>query len=91
MAGKPFDMAEVGYVERVVVGNTDPSAIKSQEEIQAQMNRVNECLTRSPKGTIIGKESGFTIYQIGETQAVLSYISYHIGFKRKPTWLHEDQ
>lgn len=87
---KPFDISAVGYVERVVVGNTDPSRIKSEEEIQQAMDKVNKCLHDSfPKGKILGTEKGFAVYAIGEHQVVLQHIVYHIGFDRQPKWLRE--
>lgn len=89
MDGKPFDLTGVAHVERIVVGNTDPSRIKSEEEIQAAMERVNACLTNSPKGRIMAMEKGFSVYTIGEHQVVLQHVVYHIGFTRRPTWLKE--
>jgi len=90
MANKPFDLSSVHHVERVVVGNTDPSRIKTEEEIQAAMDKVNYLVSKaSPKGTIIGQEKGFAVYAIGEHQVVLQHIVYHIGFTRKPMKLAE--
>ena len=90
MSKRPFDITETQHVERIVVGNTDPSVMKTEDQIQAQMERVNECLQRSPKGKILGQEKGFAIYTIGEHQVVLQHVVYHIGFVRRPTWLLED-
>ena len=88
---KPFDLTTVHHVERVVVGNTDPSRMKTDEEIQAAMAKVNYLVSKaSPKGTIIGQEKGFAVYTIGEHQVVLSHIVYHIGFTRRPMKLGED-
>ena len=71
----------------MTVGSVDPSNLKSESEIQAQMDKVNECLSRSPKGRIIGIEKNFGIYQVGEHQMVLQSMTYHMGFERKPSWL----
>jgi hypothetical protein len=84
---KTFAIADVAYVHRVTVGSVDPSNLKSESEIQAQMDKVNECLTRPPKGRIIGIEKNFGIYQVGEHQMALQSMTYHIGFMRKPQWL----
>jgi len=85
MTDKPFDLTTIRHVERVVVGNTDPSRIKSEEEIQKAMDKVNFLLDRaSPKGKLIGQEKGFSVYQLGEHQVVLQHIVYHVGFIRKP-------
>lgn len=71
------------------MGSTDPSRMKTDEEIQAQMDKVNECLKRSPKGKIIGIEKSFGVFMIGEHQVVLQWLTYHIGFQRQPMWLKE--
>lgn len=84
MSQKPFDITDVAYIERVVVGNTDPSRMKTDDEIQAEMNKVNYFLTKAPKGKIIGMEKGFAVYTIGEHQVCLQSVTYHIGFKRRP-------
>ena len=84
---KTFAIADVAYVHRLTVGSVDPSNLKSEEETQASMDKVNECLTRLPKGRIIGIEKNFGIYQVGEHQMVLQSMTYHIGFERKPAWL----
>lgn len=81
---KPFDLTVCTYVERISVGSTDPSRMKSDEEIQAQMDKVNQCLK---KGHIIGIEKSFGVFNLGEHQVVLQWMTYHIGFERRPTWL----
>lgn len=82
-----FATSDVAYVHRVTVGSVDPSNMKAEAEIQSQMDKVNECLSRVPKGRIMGIEKNFGIYQAGEHQMVLQSMTYHIGFIRKPTWL----
>ena len=82
-------ISDISYVHRVVVGNADPNNMKQEAEINAQMEKVNECLSRSPKGRIIVIEKNFGIYQVGEHQMVLQSMTYHIGFNRKPAWIEE--
>lgn len=84
---KSQSIADVAYVHRLTVGNADPANMKSEDEIKGQMEKVNECLSRLPKGRIIGIEKNFGIYQVGEHQMVLQSMTYHIGFDRKPPWL----
>lgn len=84
---KTQSITDVSYVHRVVVGNSDPTVMKGEAEIQKQMDHVNDCLSRMPKGRIIGIEKNFGIYQVGEHQMVLQAMTYHIGFDRKPAWL----
>ena len=87
MKKKSISISDVAYVHRLTVGNADPNNMKTEPEIAVQMDKVNECLSRSPKGRIIGIEKNFGIYQVGEHQMVLQSMTYHIGFDRKPVWL----
>ncbi|WP_220487856.1 hypothetical protein [Shewanella sp. SR44-3] len=86
-----FDITDVGYIERVVVGTTDPGQIPTEEETQAKLAIINRCLTEFPKGRIIGVERSFSVVRIGEHQVVLEAVVYHIGFKKPPMWLEESK
>ncbi|MDP2575288.1 hypothetical protein Q8W40_24035 [Vibrio penaeicida] len=86
-----FDITEIGHIERVVVGTTDPGNIPTESETNKQMAFVNRCLNDFPKGRIIGNERSFTVVRIGEHQVVLESIAYHIGFKKAPQWLVEQK
>ncbi len=86
-----FDLSEVSYVKRIVVGSVDPQSIPTQEETAAQMDLVNRCLNDFPKGKLLGMERSFSILRIAEHQVVLEAVSYHIGFKRKPLWLDSQE
>lgn len=85
-----FDLTDVSYVKRIVVGNSDPERMHSEAEIQAAAELLNRCLSDTPKGRIIGIEKTFNILNIGEHQVVLQSLIYHVGFSRKPYWLSED-
>ena len=41
---KPFDVSAVGYVKRVVIGNTDPEKTVNEEDIEKQRQLLNRCL-----------------------------------------------
>ena len=56
MMTKPFDVSAVGYVKRVVIGNTDPEKTVNEEDIEKQRQLLNRCLSESPRGRIIGQE-----------------------------------
>jgi len=84
-----FDLSEVRFVKRISIGTSDPSKMLSEEEVQSSMDLLNKCLTGPPKGTLIGIEKSFKILNIGEHQAVLQWLVYHVGFPRKPTWLDD--
>lgn len=84
---EPFDLTDVTYIKRITVGNSDPSNPKSEDELSKPMDLINECLSKSPKGIIIGMDKNFGVYNLGEHQVVLQTVTYHIGFTRKPSWL----
>lgn len=82
-----FDLTDVKFVKRVVVGSNDPSQMSTEAQVEQARALLNRCLTESPKGKIIGLEKSFTILQIGEHQVVLQWLCYHVGFPRKPGWI----
>jgi hypothetical protein len=84
-----FDLSDVGYVGRIVVGSTDPEKLKSEEEIKAEADLLNRCLSGTPRGRIIGIEKSFKAFTFGENQVVLQSLVYHVGFARKPLWLQD--
>ena len=45
MMTKPFDVSAVGYVKRVVIGNTDPEKTVSEAELEKQRQFLNRCLS----------------------------------------------
>lgn len=79
-----LDLAEVRYIERIVVGRYNPNNLDDDEHMQRQIDKLNHCLCASPKGVLIGKDTGFTIIKLGENTVVSQQVAYHIGFKRKP-------
>lgn len=82
-----FDLTDVTFVKRIMVGSNDPEALRDQSHIKAAMDLVNRCLSDVPKGKIIGIEKTFSLLNIGEHQVVLQCMIYHIGFVRRPSWL----
>jgi hypothetical protein len=82
-----FDLTDVGYVHRIVVGSINPEQLQREEEIRTSTGLLNRCLSDSPKGRIIGIEKTFSLLNIGEHQVVLQAMIYHVGFPRKPVWL----
>ncbi|MFI8375552.1 hypothetical protein ACIGCH_15860 [Pseudomonas helleri] len=86
-----FDLTNVGYVKRIMVGSTDPEKLTPDAAVQAQAALLNRCLTETPRGRIVGIEKNFTLLNIGEHQVVLQALIYHLGFARKPHWLAGDE
>ncbi len=82
-----FDLTDVGFVKRIVVGSYDPQNMLGQQEIQDAIDTLNRCLSDLPRGRVLGIEKTFSILNIGEHQVVLQAMIYHVGFSRKPGWL----
>lgn len=81
-----FDLSQIQFVKRITIGTSDPNHILSDDDIQPAMDLLNRCLTKAPKGKIVGIEKSFKVLNIGEHQAVLQWLVYHVGFARKPVW-----
>jgi hypothetical protein len=84
-----FDLTDVRYVKRIVVGSNNPNQMSAEAQIEEARELLNRCLNDSPRGRILATEKSFTILQIGEHQVVLQWICYQVGFNRKPTWITE--
>ncbi|QTH70419.1 hypothetical protein [Pseudoalteromonas xiamenensis] len=91
VAQHTFDITDVGHIERIVVGTVEPDKIPTEQENANKMALINRCLTEFPKGRIIGTERSFSLVRIGEHQVVLECVAYHIGFKKRPLWMIEEQ
>lgn len=84
-----FDLTDVRYVKRIIIGNDNPQNLRSNDEIDAANAVLNRCLHDAPKGVIIGTEKNFAILNVGEHQVVLQWLVYHVGFPRKPAWIQD--
>ncbi len=82
-----FDMTNIRYVKRVIIGTSDPRKLQDDDFIEKQAEFLNRCLNDTPRGVIIGQEKNFNLIRLGEQQVVLQNIVYHIGFARKPLWI----
>lgn len=79
---KPFDITDITYVKRYVIGNNNPEKIKQDIEIQKDLEMMNKEMNER-KGRLLGNEKGFINFQLGEHTLCMQYIVYHIGYKRK--------
>ncbi|MEE7547227.1 hypothetical protein HF319_09445 [Xanthomonas sp. Kuri4-1] len=84
-----FDLTEVSYVKRIVVGSDNPAKMQSAEQVEAAQALLNRCLSEAPQGAVLGIEKSFSVLQLGEHQVVLQWLCYHVGFKRRPAWLKD--
>lgn len=79
-------LSDIGYVKLVTVGSVNPNNPLSDQSREEQVKLLNRCLNDYPKGIIIGKDITVGKYLIGEHELTMEKITYHVGFKRKPTW-----
>jgi len=77
-----FDIPDIKWVERYIVGISSPDRPLAQEEIQNQLKKVNKALRY---GKLISLEQNFTIMSSGNKDIVTQYTVYHVGFKNRPT------
>ncbi|MDC5721737.1 hypothetical protein OPW41_12940 [Vibrio europaeus] len=80
----PLDLSDVRHVERIVIGRYNPNNPDDEGHMQRQIDKLNHCLSTSPKGLLMGKDTGFTVIKLGENTVVSQQVAYHIGFRRKP-------
>ena len=86
-----FNLEDIVYMKKVVVGAVDPQTPFNQEEQDKQFQLLNNCLKNHPKGKIIGRDVTVATYMIGEHQITMQSTTYHIGFKRKPYWIENEK
>jgi hypothetical protein len=89
MSGGQFQLTNIRFIKRIVVGNDNPQAMRTEAEVNQAMDLVNRCLSGSPRGYLLNVEKSFSLHNIGEHQVVLQYTVYHIGFERKPMFLDQ--
>jgi len=82
-----FNMTDVRFVKRITIGSSDPQHLKDENFLNKQADLLNRCLNEVPRGHIIGQEKNVNLIRLGEQQIVIQNIVYHVGFKRKPSWL----
>ena len=83
---KPFTDSDAAYVKFFTVGSSDPNTPPTPAMLEKQNAELNELLGGRPRGHVISKIYGITIYQLGDTQVPVSWVTYQIGYRRKPTW-----
>lgn len=80
-----FDIPEVRYVERIVVGISHPqkdwTGVELESMAQSQINKLNRALRY---GMIMGVERNFTEIQCEGKTVLTGYLVYHVGFKKRP-------
>lgn len=79
-------MTDIHYVKLVPIGSVNPNNPLSDQSRAEQTALLNRCLNDYPKGIIIGKDITVGRYMLGEHELTMEKITYHVGFKRKPSW-----
>lgn len=86
-----INLEDVIFVKKIVIGAVDPQTPFNEEEQNKQVQLLNNCLTQYPKGKIIGRDITIATYMMGEHQINMQSTTYHIGFKRKPSWIKNEK
>jgi len=76
-----FNVPDIKWVERYLVGISTLDRPLKQNEIEAQMSLVNRALRY---GIIVSVEQNFIILTCGEKDTLTQYTVYHVGFKQRP-------
>ena len=77
-----FEISDVKWVERYVVGITHPKKILTQKEINTQLEIVNKALRY---GRIISLEQNITTLSHEKKDIITQYTVYHVGFQHRPS------
>ena len=56
---KVFDLTNIRYVKRIIVGQNNPNEPYKEEDYQKANDLLNKCLNEVPRGKIIGIERNF--------------------------------
>jgi len=83
-------LSEISYVKRVTVGSI--SRVLDESALEEQVKLLNRCLNEFPRGRIINIE--ITRLEVPgdpnkDLKIVIQRTTYHVGFKRKPSWIDE--
>lgn len=76
-----FDVPDIKWIERHVVGISHPAKWLTQSEIDKQLETVNRALRY---GKLVAVEQNFTTLTNGEKDIITQYTVYHVGFKHRP-------
>jgi len=76
-----WDVPEIKWVERFIVGSSSLEHPMTPKEIQIQMDAVNRALRY---GKIIAIEQNFNIITVGNKDTISQYTVYHVGFRNRP-------
>ncbi len=90
-ANNGFDLSGITYIKTVTIGSINPNMPFSDKERDTQIDLLNKYLNGFPKGKIIGSDKTVATYMLGQHQFVMEKTTYHIGFKRKPIWIDEEE
>jgi len=82
-------LGDVRFVERIVIGTSDPRSPQSEDEARIAIEHLNRCLNSIPRGKIIGSEKNCSLFGALDQQVIVQWTTYHVGFARKPYWLEE--
>ena len=88
-SSEKIDLSDITFAKIVAVGHVNKST--TEEEMNEQIILLNRCLQELPKGRIIGKNVSTFTFNYEDLPSRFEQTTYHIGWKRKPHWLDEQE
>jgi len=88
-SSESINLAEITFVKLVSVGHINKPT--SREEMEEQIRFLNRCLEELPRGRIIGRNVSTFMFTYEDLPGRYEQTTYHIGWKRKPYWLQEEE
>jgi len=80
-----FDIPDVRWVERYVIGLSHPKKDWTGNEAEAMAQKQINALNRALRhGMVMGIERNFTEIHIDGKNVLTGYLVYHVGFKKRP-------
>ena len=76
-----WDVPDIKWVERFIVGTSSLNCPLTDEEISKQMDAVNKALRY---GKIIAVEQNFNVTTVENKDIIAQYTVYHVGFRVRP-------
>lgn len=76
-----FDVPDIKWIERFIVGSSDPRNPLTEAEIASQLDRINAELRF---GKIVSIETNLNSGRVDNVEIITQYTVYHIGYKSRP-------
>jgi len=80
-----YDIPDVKWIERFVIGMVDPRKDWTGRETEAMAKKETQRLNSALRyGVLLGVERNFTIVKLEDKEIISGYLVYHVGFRHRP-------